>query len=54
MKHVVQIIFALSVIYYGSPQVTDWLYDKIKKIVLEQVTKPMTPLTSISEKLTSP
>jgi len=53
LKSVVQIIFAFSLIYYGSPQVADWLYNKVQKISLEQVAKPMTSLSSISNGLTN-
>ena len=53
MKSVVQIIFALGAIYYYSPKESDWLYTKAQKMALEQVSKPMTPLSSISKELTN-
>ena len=53
MKLTVQIIVALGAIYYGFPKATNWMYMKIQNTALEQVSKPMTSLSFISNGLTS-
>jgi hypothetical protein len=51
MKIVTDIILAFTIIAGGGAWLCDYVYTEVKTAALEQIQKPMTPLSSIATSL---
>ena len=52
MRNIMRIVTALSAIAWGGPKIMDRVYQEVRRVCLEQISQPMTPLEEIAAGLT--